>query len=76
MRALRAENPETLGGHRLLARLGTGGMGTVHLARAADGAVVAVKMIRAEYAADPAFRDRFRREVRLATGSPPAGWYR
>ncbi|MFD3586079.1 bifunctional serine/threonine-protein kinase/ABC transporter substrate-binding protein [Streptomyces sp. NPDC058683] len=68
MRALRAEDPETLGGHRLLARLGTGGMGTVYLARAADGAVVAVKMIRAEYAADPAFRDRFRREVRLATG--------
>ncbi|WP_217551780.1 bifunctional serine/threonine-protein kinase/ABC transporter substrate-binding protein [Streptomyces sp. GbtcB6] len=68
MRALRAEDPETLGGHRLLARLGAGGMGTVYLARAADGAVVAVKMIRAEYAADPAFRARFRREVRLATG--------
>ncbi|MFF1744051.1 bifunctional serine/threonine-protein kinase/ABC transporter substrate-binding protein [Streptomyces mirabilis] len=68
MRALRAEDPETLGGHRLLARLGTGGMGTVYLARAADGAVVAVKMIRAEHAADPAFRARFRREVRLATG--------
>ncbi|MER5789800.1 bifunctional serine/threonine-protein kinase/ABC transporter substrate-binding protein [Streptomyces sp. NPDC001980] len=68
MRALRAEDPETLGGHRLLARLGAGGMGTVYLARAADGAVVAVKMIRAEYAADPAFRARFRREVQLATG--------
>ncbi|MET7899229.1 bifunctional serine/threonine-protein kinase/ABC transporter substrate-binding protein [Streptomyces mirabilis] len=68
MRALRAEDPETLGGHRLLARLGAGGMGTVCLARAADGALVAVKMIRAEHAADPAFRARFRREVRLATG--------
>lgn len=43
-------------------------MGTVCLARSADGAVVAVKTVRAEYAADPAFRDRFRREVRLATG--------
>lgn len=68
MRALRAEDPETLGGHRLLARLGAGGMGTVYLARAADGALVAVKMIRAEHAADPAFRARFRREVQLATG--------
>ncbi|MFE4663491.1 bifunctional serine/threonine-protein kinase/ABC transporter substrate-binding protein [Streptomyces sp. NPDC056716] len=68
MRALRPEDPETLGGHRLLARLGTGGMGTVYLARAADGAPVALKVIRAEYAADPAFRARFRREVRLAGG--------
>ncbi|MFE6284750.1 bifunctional serine/threonine-protein kinase/ABC transporter substrate-binding protein [Streptomyces sp. NPDC057877] len=68
MRALRADDPETLGGHRLLARLGTGGMGTVYLARTPDGALRALKMIRAEYAADPAFRARFRREVRLATG--------
>ncbi|MGI5458390.1 bifunctional serine/threonine-protein kinase/ABC transporter substrate-binding protein [Streptomyces sp. CA-249302] len=68
MLALRAEDPEELGGHRLLARLGSGGMGVVYLARAADGALVALKVIRAEYAADPAFRARFRREVRLATG--------
>ncbi|MEV7283514.1 bifunctional serine/threonine-protein kinase/ABC transporter substrate-binding protein [Streptomyces sp. NPDC093252] len=68
MRALRPEDPETLGGHRLLARLGSGGMGTVYLARAADGAPVALKVIRAEFAADPAFRARFRREVRLASG--------
>ncbi|MFD0317087.1 bifunctional serine/threonine-protein kinase/ABC transporter substrate-binding protein [Streptomyces flavalbus] len=68
MRALRADDPETLGGHRLLARLGAGGMGTVYLARTPDGALRALKMIRAEYAADPAFRARFRREVRLASG--------
>ncbi|WP_307781780.1 bifunctional serine/threonine-protein kinase/ABC transporter substrate-binding protein [Streptomyces sp. MBT65] len=68
MQALRAEDPETLGGHRVLARLGVGGMGVVYLARTADGTPVALKVIRAEYAADPAFRARFRREVRLATG--------
>ncbi|MEO3848631.1 ABC transporter substrate-binding protein [Streptomyces sp. B8F3] len=68
MRALRADDPEELGGHRLLARLGAGGMGVVYLARAGDGTLAALKVIRPEHAANPAFRARFRREVRLATG--------
>ncbi|MEO3842599.1 ABC transporter substrate-binding protein [Streptomyces sp. B22F1] len=68
MRALRADDPDELGGHRLLARLGAGGMGVVYLARAGDGTLVALKVIRPEHAANPAFRARFRREVRLATG--------
>ncbi|MEU9370267.1 bifunctional serine/threonine-protein kinase/ABC transporter substrate-binding protein [Streptomyces avermitilis] len=68
MRSLRAEDPDALGGHRLLARLGAGGMGVVYLARTEAGALVALKMIRAEHAADPSFRARFRREVRPATG--------
>ncbi|MFC8663959.1 bifunctional serine/threonine-protein kinase/ABC transporter substrate-binding protein [Streptomyces sp. NPDC057199] len=68
MRALHARDPGELGGHRLLARLGAGGMGVVYLARTADGTLVALKVIRAEYAADRAFRERFRREARLARG--------
>ncbi|GAA3903246.1 hypothetical protein GCM10023084_64670 [Streptomyces lacrimifluminis] len=68
MRALNAQDPGELGGHRLLARLGAGGMGVVYLARTADGTLVALKVIRAEYAADRAFRERFRREARLARG--------
>ncbi|MEV8204235.1 serine/threonine-protein kinase [Streptomyces sp. NPDC079189] len=40
-------------------------MGVVFAARASDGTRVAVKLIRVEYAADPAFRSRFSREVDL-----------
>ncbi|GEC02359.1 hypothetical protein SSP24_00140 [Streptomyces spinoverrucosus] len=66
MQPLTADDPEDIGGHRLLARLGAGGMGVVYLARTAGGALVALKTIRAEHAADPAFRTRFRREVTAA----------
>ncbi|QKW05384.1 ABC transporter substrate-binding protein [Streptomyces sp. NA04227] len=66
MRALRTEDPAEIGGHRLLARLGAGGMGVVYLARTALGELVALKVVRAEHAADPAFRARFRREAALA----------
>ncbi|MFI9584945.1 bifunctional serine/threonine-protein kinase/ABC transporter substrate-binding protein [Streptomyces sp. NPDC052236] len=66
MQALKAGDPPGIGGHRLLGRLGAGGMGVVYLARSAGGALVALKVIRAEYAADPAFRTRFRREVEAA----------
>ncbi|MGC0334152.1 ABC-type branched-subunit amino acid transport system substrate-binding protein [Streptomyces sp. SAI-170] len=66
MRALTAQDPVEVGGHRLLARLGAGGMGVVYLARTRAGRLVALKVIRAEHAADPRFRARFRREARLA----------
>ncbi|MFM9613022.1 bifunctional serine/threonine-protein kinase/ABC transporter substrate-binding protein [Streptomyces niveiscabiei] len=68
MRPLTSDDPEEIGGHRLLARLGAGGMGVVYLARSAGGALVALKTIRAEHAADPAFRARFRREVTAVRG--------
>ncbi len=41
-------------------------MGVVYLARSPGGALAAVKVIRAEHAADPGFRTRFRREAEAA----------
>ncbi|MFE0692681.1 bifunctional serine/threonine-protein kinase/ABC transporter substrate-binding protein [Streptomyces sp. NPDC058869] len=66
MRPLTREDPRTVGPHRTLARLGAGGMGVVYLARSPGGALAAVKVIRAEHAADPGFRTRFRREAGAA----------
>ncbi|GGP47468.1 bifunctional serine/threonine-protein kinase/ABC transporter substrate-binding protein [Streptomyces sindenensis] len=67
MRPLTSEDPRAVGPYRTLVRLGAGGMGVVYLARSAGGTLVAVKVIRAEHAADPAFRARFRREAESAT---------
>lgn len=66
MRPLTTEDPRTVGPYRTLVRLGAGGMGVVYLARSAGGALAAVKVIRAEHAADPGFRARFRREAETA----------
>lgn len=63
-------DPADIGPYRVLARLGGGGMGRLYLGRDAnDGAgyraqsLVAIKVIRPEYAEDPKFRRRFEREV-------------
>ncbi|CAI7979241.1 eukaryotic-like serine/threonine-protein kinase [Frankia sp. Hr75.2] len=66
MEPLRADDPRTTGGYRLLGLLGAGGMGRVYLARGPGGRTVAVKVIRPEFAGDPTFRARFRREVEAA----------
>ncbi|MGH3164038.1 MAG: serine/threonine-protein kinase, partial [Streptosporangiaceae bacterium] len=56
-------DPGRIGPYRLVARLGRGGMGHVYLGLSAGGRPVAVKVIRADLAADPEFRVRFAREV-------------
>ncbi|WP_181766954.1 serine/threonine-protein kinase [Streptomyces albidus (ex Kaewkla and Franco 2022)] len=66
MAQLEADDPYSVGGYRLLSRLGAGGMGRVYLARSEGGRTVAVKLIKAELAAEKEFRSRFRMEVEAA----------
>ncbi|PSM44612.1 serine/threonine protein kinase [Streptomyces dioscori] len=66
MEPLHSSDPAHIAGYRILGRLGAGGMGVVLLGRSQGGALVAIKLIRAEYADDAAFRARFRREVSIA----------
>ncbi|MFB8086288.1 PQQ-binding-like beta-propeller repeat protein [Streptomyces sp. NPDC055992] len=64
--SLRAGDPAEIGGYPLEARLGSGGMGTVFLARTSSGRPVAVKLIHQHFAGDSEFRIRFRQEVAAA----------
>ncbi|MFJ9113314.1 PQQ-binding-like beta-propeller repeat protein [Streptomyces sp. NPDC102283] len=57
---------ERVAGYRIVALLGEGGMGRVHLARTASGRLAAVKTVHEHLAADPLFRERFRRETLAA----------
>ncbi|MFF8990977.1 serine/threonine-protein kinase [Streptomyces sp. NPDC014983] len=61
-----ADMPEYAGHYRLESRLGSGGMGVVHLARSTSGLRLAVKVVHAEFARDREFRGRFRQEVAAA----------
>lgn len=56
-----------VGGYTLLARLGEGGMGVVHLARREDGHRVALKVLRPHIVGDDEARARFAREVNSLT---------
>ncbi|MGI5291645.1 protein kinase domain-containing protein [Nonomuraea polychroma] len=60
---LKPEDPPAIGLYELISRLGSGGMGVVYLAKAADGSRVALKAIRRDFTADPVYRARFHEEV-------------
>lgn len=63
---LRADDPAVVGGYRLAAVLGAGGMGKVYLSYTPGGRPIALKVIRPEFGEDPEFRRRFQQEVRAA----------
>ncbi|MEO3824634.1 serine/threonine-protein kinase [Actinomadura sp. B10D3] len=68
IRPLEPADPRQVGGHRLLGRLGSGGMGTVYLgADPESGGRVAVKTIHPHLAGDPSYRRRFKDEAYLAS---------
>jgi eukaryotic-like serine/threonine-protein kinase len=64
-------DPASIGPYAVLGRLGAGGMGTVHLGRAPDGRLVAIKVLRRELAADPRFVARFADEMQAARRVAP-----
>ncbi|MFI0373733.1 serine/threonine-protein kinase [Actinomadura sp. 1N219] len=67
IRPLEPADPREVGGHTLLGRLGSGGMGTVYLgADPVSGGRVAVKTIHPHLAGDPSYRRRFLDEAYLA----------
>ncbi len=66
MESLGEADPASVGGYPLFARLGAGGMGQVYLARSPAGRPLALKTVRPEFGADPAFGERFAREIRHA----------
>ncbi|MFC6879480.1 MULTISPECIES: protein kinase domain-containing protein [Actinomadura] len=73
MRPFLAGDPAWVGRYRLLGRLGAGGMGTVFLAVSPGGRLVALKVVRSDFAADEGFRERFRREIAAARRVGGAG---
>jgi DNA-binding beta-propeller fold protein YncE len=66
MDALRSGDPGSVGGYRLLGRLGAGGMGQVFLGVSPGGRKVAVKLIHEVHGGTAEFRERFAREIEAA----------
>jgi predicted Ser/Thr protein kinase len=63
---LKPGDPQRLGVHRVLGRLGEGAQGVVFLAEAPDGTRVAIKLLRPDLIGDADARARFLREVSSA----------
>jgi serine/threonine protein kinase len=55
-----------VGPYRVDSLLGVGGMGIVYRATAPDGTLVALKVVKEDYARNETFRRRFQREARIA----------
>src|ERR1700722_13663251 len=66
MQPLTSDDPATIGGYRLEARLGSGGMGRVYLAFTPAGRPVALKVVRSDLGDDHDFLVRFRQEIQAA----------
>ena len=66
LRPLADSDPRQLGRFKVLGLLGEGGMGRVLFGRSPGGWAVAIKLIHAGLAADPAFQARFAHEVATA----------
>ncbi|MFG1943946.1 serine/threonine-protein kinase [Nonomuraea sp. NPDC048826] len=63
---LQPGDPREVGGYRIIARLGEGGMGRVYLGTTQAGRRLAIKVIRPEFSHDAEFRRRFEHEVSAA----------
>ncbi|MFD8479909.1 protein kinase [Kitasatospora sp. NPDC059673] len=70
---LSGHEPRSIGGYQLLGRIGSGGMGTVYLARREGAATqVALKTINLELLDDPDLLRRFQRESEVLAMVPGA----
>jgi hypothetical protein len=66
-------DPRAIGPFRVDGRIGAGGMGQVFLGTDPGGRRAAIKVAHSELTSDARFRERFRREIRMASTIP--GWF-
>ncbi|HEY1823954.1 MAG TPA: PASTA domain-containing protein [Trebonia sp.] len=66
MESLTGDDPRSIGGYEVRARLGAGGFGRVYLGLSPGGRAVAIKVLRPELREDQEFLTRFRLEVAAA----------